>query len=202
MSCSPTVLVHRVIAALRHRQPRMMAHRPRRDGLGGEAGRTAHQGERCRCRRLDEIHCWRGGSQRRLSAQGRELTGVQVCLVDIDIDDTSPLHLRFLDGRRRRRAGRAAVDLTQQLGFALVVGGVRGRAGGWELGEPWGGGAGADTYLPVLAQEAMSSSDQFPHPPHIQGDPHPCAAASLLPTLQSVSASTRLSQPTKPTLLP
>ena len=148
MSCSPTVLVHRVIAALRHRQPRMMAHRPRRDGLGGEAGRTAHQGERCRCRRLDEIHCWRGGSQRRLSAQGRELTGVQVCLVDID--DTSPLHLRFLDGRRRRRAGRAAVDLTQQLGFSRVVGGVRGGgARGWELGEPWGGG-GRGQIIPTM----------------------------------------------------
>ena len=169
MSCSPTVLVHRVIAALRHRQPRMMAHRPRRDGLGGEAGRTAHQGERCRCRRLDEIHCWRGGSQRRLSDQGRELTGVQVCLVDID--DTSPLHLRFLDGRRRRRAGRAAVDLTQQLGFSPGGGwgagwrcarvGAGGAMGGW--------GAGADHTYHVLAQEAMSSSDQFPHPPHIQG---------------------------------
>ena len=49
--CSPTVLVHRVIAVLRHRKPRvrgrtMMAHRPRRDGLGGETGRTAQQGER------------------------------------------------------------------------------------------------------------------------------------------------------------
>ena len=62
LPCSPTVLVHRVIAVLRHRKPRvrgrtMMAHRPRRDGLGGETGRTAQQGERRRRRRLDEIHC-------------------------------------------------------------------------------------------------------------------------------------------------